>query len=309
MDPIRIKIKRHILTVIIELSIVTILVATSCYSFQNQTELFDNQSLEDSLSVYLTGMRDMENGVNNPMVTYIRVFQRNDSLITTFDSQPDNYRILLPGRDYGDSPKTEKTCHGFFRGRIVSLGVERDKLKHIDSRAIKRFTKREEEAYKQMPTSSCFGWGKDKYYREYYVDKDRVVLLKSYSPLYSDTIPSVPAFDEITGLEVYPCTSVLAAPLCNGLRCDKGFGQEFNRLLSNKVEDGRIPYNSYEVQYVVDTKGNLIGPRIRGKCPGALNPEERYVLSIVDKIQNWKPGVVGGKPVNVLINDIVYMHE
>jgi hypothetical protein len=40
-----------------------------------------------------------------------------------------------------------------------------------------------------------------------------------------------------------------------------------------------------------------------------LSPEERYVLSIVDKIQNWKPGVVGGKPVNVLINDIVYMQE
>lgn len=158
-----------------------ILFITSFIGCNDKPLLLNSRSLEDSLSVYLNEMEDIENWANNPMTTFVLVFERNDSLIVSFDSQPENYRITIPGYSSGFEPV--KRILGYYNNKLVILQFEEKYVKTIENHKLRKLSSKEKSALKNWPIANESGWGKEKYYREYYIrDEDSIELLKSINP-------------------------------------------------------------------------------------------------------------------------------
>lgn len=284
--------------------IVIIALSNSC---RTRPLLLDNPILEDSLFVYLDGIKDMENWRSNPMTTFINVYDRNDSIIVSFDSQPEISRITIPGYNAGYG-KFIKLIDGFYNEKLVYIWSEDKYLKNINlnKNKLRKLSKKEKDALKECPVVNEFGWGDDKYYREYYINgKDSVKLLKSLNPILTPTIPESYFKDRQTGLDVYECTSVFVPPRCNGEYFVSGFDKELSDLLLNEKPENDSAYFFAEVQFVIDKNGNLVGSRIRNKTSNMLNENERLLLEAIDMIQDWQPGLVKGRPVNVLMTIMV----
>lgn len=158
----------------------------SCKQQNNNPFLFKNPSLNDSLVRYITIIKDIPNPVNNPTTTFITVFERKDSTIVTFDSQPENERSLIPGIDCGFDVKKIKKCSGYFQNKPVFIRLEGKKYyQFINLSAVMSFSNLDKEKFKKMPTANDTGWRDNKkYYRQYYLsDSGSVVLLKSFNPI------------------------------------------------------------------------------------------------------------------------------
>lgn len=65
----------------------------------------------------------MENWANKPMTAFVLVFERNDSLIVSFATQPENYRITLP--DYSSGFEPVKRISNYFIDKLVIMMVRR----------------------------------------------------------------------------------------------------------------------------------------------------------------------------------------
>lgn len=109
------------------------------------------------------------------------------------------------------------------------------------------------------------------------------------------------AIDSHTGLYVYRAHELEVPPLCNGESYIQGFMKDFCRKVHFEQSDEYSMTYRFNVQFVVDKKGHLVGPRIYNKAPEDLNIYEKQVLDAVNKIQDWTPGKVKGKPVDVLV--------
>lgn len=109
------------------------------------------------------------------------------------------------------------------------------------------------------------------------------------------------AIDSHTGLYVYRAHELEVPPLCNGEPYIQGFMTDFCRKVHFKWSDESPITFKFNIQFVVDKKGHLVGPRIYNKTPEDLNIYEKQVLDAVNKIQDWTPGKVKGKPVDVLV--------
>lgn len=60
-----------------------------------------------------------------------------------------------------------------------------------------------------------------------------------------------------------------------------------------------------QFQFVVDTKGNLIGARIYGKKAESLTNFEKAGLKTLVMLKDWKPGKHNNKNVNVILTKII----
>jgi hypothetical protein len=61
------------------------------------------------------------------------------------------------------------------------------------------------------------------------------------------------------------------------------------------------------VQFVIDTKGHLIGTRIYDKKTEELTNFEKAGLNTLNLMQSWQAGEQNGKTVNVLITKIIHI--
>lgn len=156
----------------------------SCRGVRQEAIIPVNKSLNDSLVFYLSSLKDIPNPINNPTTTFIHAFERNDSTIITFDSQPENERSLIPGIDCGLEIKDTRHYSGNILDKPVFITIESNCIpRFINKNRIRRFSKAEREKYREMKTASCNGWRKGKYYRQYFLSETGdVVLLESINP-------------------------------------------------------------------------------------------------------------------------------
>lgn len=105
--------------------------------------------------------------------------------------------------------------------------------------------------------------------------------------------------DDLTGIRAYTELKLDTPPLFNG--DTNGFHREFNRIAHIMHEDGDTTKRMVEVQFIIDKKGNLIGPRISDKEMNQLNEEEKQVIMVLKQIQNWTPGTYNGETVDVFL--------
>ena len=147
--------------------------------------LFNSICLQDSLDVYLASLEPMPNAVNNRMTTFITIFDRNDSCIVVFDSEPENFRIFIPGYTSGNNERFIGS--GFYKGWFCSLFCEQkyERLVNVDAfspespdrESIAEFI----DSYKE--TASCLGWGDSKYFRMYHMkSKDELEIIAFSQP-------------------------------------------------------------------------------------------------------------------------------
>lgn len=112
-------------------------------------------------------------------------------------------------------------------------------------------------------------------------------------------------YDSLTRQQVY--TFVEEMPGYKG--GDMAFSTDFNKHFQYdlaKIRQEQIQ-TKLRVQFVIDTKGHLVGARIYDKKAGELTEFEKVGLKALNLMQSWQAGKHKGKLVNVLIVKIIYI--
>lgn len=63
-----------------------------------------------------------------------------------------------------------------------------------------------------------------------------------------------------------------------------------------------------QVQFVIDTEGNLIGARIHNKGTKEITAFEEAGLKALNQLQNWQAGEHNSQLVSVLITKTIHLH-
>lgn len=58
---------------------------------------------------------------------------------------------------------------------------------------------------------------------------------------------------------------------------------------------------SFQVGFIVDTMGNVVNARIKGKDMAELTLVEKEILRVIENMPKWSPGKCKGEVVSVLI--------
>ena len=139
-------------------------------------------------------------------------------------------------------------------------------------------------------------------------EHEEVDCVKLWELVWFNNLPKkyISFKDGITGLGVYKIDRVDTLPRCNGVPFTEGFLPEFLRRFHPEKSDDD-PY-SFEVMFVIDKDGKLVGPRmwvgnrfINGETTDKASAFEKQVFETVNQIQDWEPGKVDGTPVNVFL--------
>ena len=140
-------------------------------------------------------------------------------------------------------------------------------------------------------------------------EHEEVGCVKLWELVWFNNLPKryISFRDHITGLGVYEIDRVDTLPLCNGVPFTEGFLPEFLRRFHPEKSDDD-PY-SFEVMFVIDKDGKLVGPRmwmgnrfINGETTDEASAFEKQVFETVNQIQDWEPGKVDGTPVNTFLS-------
>jgi protein TonB len=75
-------------------------------------------------------------------------------------------------------------------------------------------------------------------------------------------------------------------------------------VLKFLVENFKYPkqeefHASFQIEFVIDSDGKLIGQRIKNKTTSNLTSAEKELLKVLDKMPKWQPGECHGKKVPV----------
>ncbi|BDD12915.1 hypothetical protein FUAX_53470 (plasmid) [Fulvitalea axinellae] len=62
-----------------------------------------------------------------------------------------------------------------------------------------------------------------------------------------------------------------------------------------------VLHDVFVVVFVIDERGNLVAPRIKGKIESDLTKAERGMLSVFGLSDKWSPGICEGKNVPVRV--------
>ena len=139
-------------------------------------------------------------------------------------------------------------------------------------------------------------------------EHEEVDCVKLWELVWFNNLPKkyISFKDGITGLGVYKIDRVDTLPRCNGVPFTEGFLPEFLRRFHPEKSDDD-PY-SFEVMFVIDKDGKLVGPRmwvgnrfINGETTDKASAFEKQVFETLNQIQDWEPGKVDGTPVNVFL--------
>jgi len=88
---------------------------------------------------------------------------------------------------------------------------------------------------------------------------------------------------------------------------DMAFIADFNKHFQYdfSINGKELIQTKLRVQFVVDTKGRLIGARIYYKSADKLTDFEKAGLKALNLMQSWQAGEHNGKLVNVLITKVI----
>lgn len=79
----------------------------------------------------------------------------------------------------------------------------------------------------------------------------------------------------------------------------KSFHYDYSQHLNENIQ------TMLRLQFVIDTKGHLIGARIYDKKPETLTNFEKAGLKTIVMLQSWEAGKHNGKNVNVILTRII----
>jgi hypothetical protein len=68
-----------------------------------------------------------------------------------------------------------------------------------------------------------------------------------------------------------------------------------------KPSKNEVFQGSFQVEFIIDDRGNLIGPRIKNKKISEINKNESQILKAFNELPKWRPGKCNGKYVAVRI--------
>ena len=80
---------------------------------------------------------------------------------------------------------------------------------------------------------------------------------------------------------------------------------DFDKYFHYKFQTNEDIQTKLRVQFVIDTKGRLIGARIYDKKPETLTNFEKAGLKALVLLQSWEAGKHNGKNVNVILTRII----
>ena len=80
---------------------------------------------------------------------------------------------------------------------------------------------------------------------------------------------------------------------------------DFGKYFHYKFQTNEDIQTKLRVQFVIDTKGRLIGARIYDKKPETLTNFEKAGLKALVLLQSWETGKHNGKNVNVILTRII----
>ncbi len=80
---------------------------------------------------------------------------------------------------------------------------------------------------------------------------------------------------------------------------------DFDKYFHYKFQTNEDIQTKLRVQFVIDTKGHLIGARIYDKKPETLTNFEKAGLKALVLLQSWEAGKHNGKNVNVILTRII----
>lgn len=104
-------------------------------------------------------------------------------------------------------------------------------------------------------------------------------------------------FDKMTNEYVY--TTVEQMPSYKG--SNSAFMNDFISHFNYAPKQNENIQTTLRVQFVINTKGQLIGARIYNKGLNKLTNFEKAGLKALEQIQDWTPGIHNNKKVNVLL--------
>jgi hypothetical protein len=104
-------------------------------------------------------------------------------------------------------------------------------------------------------------------------------------------------YDNLTGRYVY--TFVEQMPNYKG--GDIALVTDFAKYFHYNFQPNEDVQTKFEVQFVIDTKGHLIGARIYNKGTKILTKFEKSGLKALALLQSWEAGKYNGKNVNVIL--------
>ncbi len=104
-------------------------------------------------------------------------------------------------------------------------------------------------------------------------------------------------FDKMTNEYVY--TTVEQMPSYKG--SNSAFMNDFISHFNYAPEQNENIQTTLRVQFVINTKGQLIGARIYNKGLNKLTNFEKAGLKALEQMQDWTPGIHNNKKVNVLL--------
>lgn len=112
----------------------------------------------------------------------------------------------------------------------------------------------------------------------------------------------LPKLDKHTGLSVYRYVEQMPE-YKNG---DKDFWNDFYSNFPINTKGDKTYQINTKVKYVININGQLVGARILDnnydeKPIDKLSDLEKAILSTLDHLQGWNPGIHNGKKVNILI--------
>lgn len=97
----------------------------------------------------------------------------------------------------------------------------------------------------------------------------------------------------------YAYTTVEQMPSYKG--SNSAFMNDFISLFNYAPEQNENIQTTLRVQFVINTKGQLIGARIYNKGLNMLTNFEKAGLKALGQMQDWTPGIHNNKKVNVLL--------
>ncbi|MDL2320540.1 hypothetical protein LJC45_05355 [Alistipes sp. OttesenSCG-928-B03] len=113
-------------------------------------------------------------------------------------------------------------------------------------------------------------------------------------------------YDSITGLHVFYITESM--PYYSDK--ETSFSQDMGRYLMNNFtyESADDHIFSFDIAFVIDKKGNLVGQRIMDKKEVDLTAVEKRLLYVLGKMSKWHPGIHNGEKVAVLLRVPISFH-
>lgn len=108
-------------------------------------------------------------------------------------------------------------------------------------------------------------------------------------------------YDDLSRKYVYPFVEQMP----NYKGGDIALTADFNKYFHYKFQTNEDIQTKLRVQFVIDTKGHLIGARIYDKKPETLTNFEKVGLKALVLLQSWEAGKHNGKNVNVILTRII----